>query len=102
MVEVLGYVGLALIPAFILLDAFRGQRQYARQRAWRIRGILITAAAVWLSIVIATAWANLLGEYTLFDLSGLGAVLGAIVLIRTIIAFSLSWELRDGAPSTAA
>ena len=38
MIEILGYVGLALIPAFILLDAFRGHRKYTEQRWWRLRG----------------------------------------------------------------
>jgi len=79
MIEILGYAGLALIPAFILLDAFRGQRKYPQQRWWRLRGIVVTALAVWLSMVVATFWANLLGDYTMFDLSGLGVVWGAVV-----------------------
>jgi sterol desaturase/sphingolipid hydroxylase (fatty acid hydroxylase superfamily) len=40
--------------------------------------LLVTAAAVWFSIVIATFWAELLGDFTLFDLSGLGTWLGAL------------------------
>ena len=103
MVEILGYVGLGLIPAFILQDAFRGRRQYSRQRGWRIRGTLVTVAAVWLSIVVATGWANLLGDFTVFNLSGLGAGLGAIVGIlvyefvhywyhRAIHRFDVLWR----------
>ncbi|MEM8814261.1 MAG: sterol desaturase family protein [Pseudomonadota bacterium] len=79
MVDILSYAGLALIPAFILLDAFRGHRQYKRQRTWRVRGIVVTAAAVWLSMLVASGWAALLGDYSLLDLSGLGTLWGVLV-----------------------
>ena len=79
MVELLGYLGLALIPGFILLDAFRGSRRYSKQRAWRTRGIIVTVAAVWLSMQVAVGWATLLGDYTLLDLSSLGTFWGAAV-----------------------
>ena len=104
MSEILGYVGLALIPTFILLDAFRGQRKYAKQRWWRLRGVAMTALAVWLSIVVATSWANWLGDHTLFNLSGLGIFWGAVVGIlvyelvhywyhRAIHRFDFLWRL---------
>ena len=79
MIEFFSYLGLALIPAFILLDAFRGHRRYERQQLWRLRGVVATALAVWLSMVVAGTWASLLGDYTLFDLSGLGTAWGAAV-----------------------
>ena len=104
MVEFLGYVGLALIPGFILLDAFRGQRTYAPQRAWRIRGVVVTATMVWLSMVVAGGWASLLGDYTLLDLSALGTLWGSVVGIlvyefvhywyhRAIHRFDVLWRL---------
>ena len=104
MIEILGYVGLAFIPAFILFDTFRGHRHYAKQRAWRLRGVLVTAVAVWLSMAIATAWAELIGTRTLFDLSGLGTAAGALVGIlvyefvhywyhRAIHRFDFLWRL---------
>ena len=104
MVEILAYVGLALIPAFILLDAFRGNRPYARQRAWRMRGIMVTAMAVWLSMVVAGGWATLLGDFTLFDLSNLGTFWGVVVGVlvyefvhywyhRAIHRFDFLWRL---------
>lgn len=104
MVEILGYLGLALIPAFILLDAFRGARSYTKQRGWRIRGIVVTAAAVWLSMQVAVGWATLLGDYTLFDLSSLGTLWGAVIGIlvyefvhywyhRAIHRFDSLWRL---------
>ena len=104
MVEFLGYLGLALIPAFILLDAFRGRRSYSAQRAWRTRGVAVTAAMVWLSMVVAGGWASLLGDYTLLDLSSLGTFWGALVGIliyefvhywyhRSVHRFDFLWRL---------
>ncbi|MDX1518291.1 MAG: sterol desaturase family protein [Woeseiaceae bacterium] len=104
MIEVLGYIGLGLIPAFILLDAFRGSRRYAKQRFWRTRATIVTVAAVWLSIQVATGWAWLLGDYSLFDLSRLGTAWGAVVGIlvyefvhywyhRAIHRFDVLWRL---------
>jgi len=104
MIDILGYLGLALIPAFILLDAFRGHRKYASQCWWRLRGIVVTMLAVWLSIAVATFWANLLGDYTLFSLSNLGLFWGAAVGIlvyefvhywyhRAIHRFDFLWRL---------
>lgn len=104
MIEFLSYLGLALIPAFIILDAFRGSRQYKTPRWWRVRGILVTAGAVWLSMFIATTWATWLGDYTLLNLSNLGTWLGAVVGIvvyefvhywyhRSIHKFDFLWRL---------
>ncbi|MEL7185978.1 MAG: sterol desaturase family protein [Pseudomonadota bacterium] len=93
MIEILGYAGLALIPAFILLDAFRGSRSYKRQRAWRLRGVVVTVAAVWLSMQVAYMWASLLGDYTLFDLTGLGAGWGAVLGI-VVYEFVHYWYHR--------
>ena len=102
MVEILGYAGLALIPAFMLLDAFRGHRRYRSQRGWRARGIIVTATAVWLSLAVASGWATLLGDYTLLDLQGLGTLWGAMVGVlvygfvhywyhRAVHRFDLLW-----------
>lgn len=104
MIEILGNLGLALIPAFILLDAFRGSRRYKKARGWRVRGVIVTVAAVWLSITIATGWATLLGDFSLYDLSGLGTALGAVVGIlvyelvhywyhRAVHRFDWLWRL---------
>ena len=103
MIEILGYVGLAFIPAFILLDAFRGSRSYIAPRWWRVRTLLVTVGAVWLSMVIATFWAELLGNFTLFDFSTLGMWLGALAGIlvyefvhywyhRAIHRYDLLWR----------
>ena len=79
MLEILGLATLAMIPAFILLDAFRGHRKYTPQKWWRLRAVIVTFLAVWLSMTIATSWAALLGDYTVFDLSATGTWLGALI-----------------------
>ena len=79
MYDLLGYITLAFIPGFIMLDAFRGSRSYKSPRWWRVRATIVTIAAFWLSMTVATGWATLLGDYTLFNLSNLGAIPGAIV-----------------------
>ena len=94
MIEFISYLGLALIPAFILLDAFRGNRRYERQAYWRLRGVVVTALAVWLSMLVAGGWASLLGSYTLFDLSGLGTIWGATVGIL-VYEFVHYWYHRS-------
>lgn len=104
MVELLGYLGLGMIPAFLLIDAFRGSRRYAPQRGWRLRGTAVTIAAVWLSVWVATTWAKLIGQYTLLDLSVLGTFWGSLVGIvvyefvhywyhRAVHRYDVLWKL---------
>ena len=93
MIEVLGYVGLAFIPGFILVDAFRGSRHYHTPRWWRIRSAMFTVGAVWFSMLVATGWASLIGDYTLFNLSELGMWAGAAVGIL-IYEFAHYWYHR--------
>ena len=68
-----------LIPAFLLLDFVIQRRRYEKPRFWRTRGVLVTIAIFLFTGQVATLWASLLGDYTLFDLSGLGTVAGAAV-----------------------
>lgn len=68
-----------LIPAFLLLDLVVQHRRYDTTRAWRFRGLAVTAAIFVWSGEVAAFWAWLLGDYQLFNLSGLGAVAGAAV-----------------------
>lgn len=104
MYEFLGYLTLDFKPGFILLDAFRGSRKYKAPRWWRVRGVMVTLAAFWLSTLVATGCAKLLGDYSLFNLSGLGTALGAVVGIlvyefvhywyhRAIHKFDFLWRL---------
>jgi sterol desaturase/sphingolipid hydroxylase (fatty acid hydroxylase superfamily) len=69
----------ALIPAFLLLDLVVQRRSYTKPRFWRLRGLAVTLAIFFFTGYVAAAWATLLGDYHLFDLSGLGPFAGAAV-----------------------
>jgi sterol desaturase/sphingolipid hydroxylase (fatty acid hydroxylase superfamily) len=92
-----------LIPAFLLLDYVVQKRRYAKPRFWRTRALLVTIAIVLWTGEVAMFWGNLLGDYTLFDLSGLGTFAGAAVGIlvyellhygyhRAVHASDLLWK----------
>ena len=70
---------LASIPAFLVLDLLHGARRFEVPRWWRVRAFVVTVVTFAWTAVVATAWARLVGEHTLFDLSGLGTVGGSIV-----------------------
>lgn len=69
----------ALIPAFLLLDLLWQARRYERIRFWRLRATAVTALIFVWTGEVAAAWSWLLGDYHLFDLSGLGTLAGAAV-----------------------
>jgi len=79
MTDMLPWLGLALIPAFLLLDVVYQRRRFAATRLWRLRGLVVTALAVGLSLVVATGWGTLFGDAHLLDLSSLGTLGGALV-----------------------
>lgn len=68
-----------LIPAFILLDFLVRKRRYTTPRFWRTRALAMTIAIFFVTGEVAMFWANLFGDYHLFDLSGLGTWAGALV-----------------------
>lgn len=77
--ELLGYLTIALIPGFILLDwAIRGRR-HDSTRLWRLRAAAMTVVTFYLAGYFALFWSTVLGDFHLLDLSGLGTVGGAVV-----------------------
>jgi sterol desaturase/sphingolipid hydroxylase (fatty acid hydroxylase superfamily) len=79
MIDTLTYLTIGLIPGAIVIDwAIRG-RKHASTRFWRLRASLVTAATFFLAGYIAVFWGGVLGDFHLFDGSGLGAIGGAIV-----------------------
>lgn len=79
MFELLGYLTIGLIPGLIIIDwAIRGRR-HSSTKHWRLRATLVTIANFFLAGYFAAVWGTLLGDFHLFDLSGLGTWLGAIV-----------------------
>lgn len=79
MAEILTWAGWLTLPAFLLLDFFVRARRYVTPRGWRLRALIVTAAAFWLSLQVGEAWLALLPEATLLDLSGLGPFGGGAV-----------------------
>lgn len=77
MVDILGLVGLAFIPAFMLLDLAYGAYEYEAPRWYRLRSFLISVAVVGGAIVIAGFWGNLLAGVSLVDGTVLGTWAGA-------------------------
>jgi len=79
MIELLGYLTIGLIPAFIVLDwAVRGRR-HDSTRFWRLRATAVTVANFFIAGYVATFWGTLFGDFHLFDLSAIGATGGAVV-----------------------
>jgi sterol desaturase/sphingolipid hydroxylase (fatty acid hydroxylase superfamily) len=79
MYEILEWGALALIPLFMIGDLVIRARHFNKPRFWRLRAALVTGFTVALATFVALTWANILGPLHLFDLSGLGAVWGAVV-----------------------
>jgi sterol desaturase/sphingolipid hydroxylase (fatty acid hydroxylase superfamily) len=78
MIELLGTITVALIPAFLLLDMTYKRKTYAMTKFWRLRGLLVTAAIFFGSGYVALAIGHLLGDFHLLDGSALGIAGGAI------------------------
>lgn len=93
MFEIIATYTPLLIPAFLLLDYVVHNRSYARPRFWRTRALLVTAAIFVWAGQVAVFWAELLGDYTLLDLSGLGTVAGAALGI-VVYEFIHYWYHR--------
>ena len=79
MYDYLGYLTLALIPGFIVLDLVYRHRRYESTRYWRIRALAVTVGIFFFSGWIAGLWGALFEGVSLIDGSGLGALGGAAV-----------------------
>jgi len=101
----LGYLTLALIPGFILLDLFHRSRRYTPPRGWRLRALAVTVAIFFFTGWVAALWGSLFVGVSMIDGSGLGALGGALVgvLVYQLIhywyhraAHTWSWLWRAG------
>ncbi len=79
MATLLEYVGIAFIPAFIVLDLIYRRRRYETTRFWRLRAGMVTVINFFLSTVIALTLGNLFANYSLLHLNGLGMATGAAI-----------------------
>jgi sterol desaturase/sphingolipid hydroxylase (fatty acid hydroxylase superfamily) len=78
MYDFLGYLTLAMIPAFILLDLVHRHRHYETAPFWRLRALAVTVGIFYFTGWVAGLWGRLFEGVSLFDLSGLGAIGGAV------------------------
>ncbi|MGD8416954.1 MAG: sterol desaturase family protein [Pseudomonadales bacterium] len=79
MIDLLSYVSLGFVPAFLLLALVHEARVYEKPRWWRTKMTVATVLLVGASIAVSTFWGTLLGDFHLLDGSGLGTGLGALV-----------------------
>lgn len=79
MYDVLGYLTLALIPAFILLDLVHRHRRFETPRFWRLRALVVTVGIFFFTGWVAGLWGAVFEGISLLDLSGLGAIGGAVI-----------------------
>lgn len=79
MYDILGYLTLALIPAFILLDLVYRHRHFETPRFWRLYALVVTVGIFVITSWVAGMWGELFEGVSLLDLSSLGAIGGAVV-----------------------
>jgi sterol desaturase/sphingolipid hydroxylase (fatty acid hydroxylase superfamily) len=79
MIDILGWIGLGLIPAFMVLDLLWQPRRFDAPRHYRVRGLLVTIAVLAVSIGITLFWGTLFEGHSLLDGSRLGIGGGAFV-----------------------
>ena len=54
------YLGLALIPGFIVLDFVTRARNFETPKLWRLRALVVTVLTFALSMVVTIFWGTLL------------------------------------------
>jgi sterol desaturase/sphingolipid hydroxylase (fatty acid hydroxylase superfamily) len=79
MFAILEIVGLALIPAFLLLDLVHRRRRFWKTRFWRLKALVVTAASFGISVAVTLFWGHVLGDRSLLNGSALGIAGGALV-----------------------
>jgi sterol desaturase/sphingolipid hydroxylase (fatty acid hydroxylase superfamily) len=105
MYDVLGYLTLALIPGFILLDLVYRARRYEPARYWKTRALAVTVGIFFFTSWIGELWGKLFDGASLLDLGSLGAFGGAVVGVLVYeffhywyhrLAHELNWLWRAG------
>lgn len=79
MLEIIEWVGLLSLPAFIVLDLFFRARRYETPRGWRLRALAVSVFTFFFVTQVGELWGGFLPAFSLFDVSGLGTAGGAIV-----------------------
>lgn len=105
MYDVLGYLTLALIPGFILLDLVYRARKYESARFWKLRALAVTVGIFFFTGWIGELWGKLFDGASLIDGSGLGVIGGTIIGVLVYeffhywyhrLAHEVNWLWRAG------
>lgn len=83
---------LSLYGALMLWEALRPARPLPAIRGWRARALGSFAAYFYLSSYLPLLWDGYLAEHRLFDLSGVGAVPGALIGLLVYNAVLYAWH----------
>lgn len=86
LLEVMTWVGLLVLPAFMVLDLVLRRRSYRAPRGWRLRAFVVSAGVFFLSLKLGELWSTLTGSWSLVDGSVLGTAGGAVT---GILAYEL-------------
>lgn len=93
LINVLTWVTLGCLPAFLLLDVVYRARQFETPQLWRVRAFIVTVFIFALAFVVPLFWTKLLGGRTLVNLAPLGMWIGAAAGI-VIYEFLHYWYHR--------
>lgn len=75
--EIADWVGLLVLPAFIVLDLVFRHRRFDAPRGWRVRALVVSAAIFFFVGKVGEVWGSVAGDVRILDTSGLGAFAGA-------------------------
>jgi len=78
LLEMVDYLPLLLLAPFLALEMFWRARRYATTAGWRIRALVVSAAAFGVSLAIGRAWTVVLPEWSLLNGVALGTWGGAL------------------------
>lgn len=85
-----------VFAAFALLEAVRPAKVYALPQpttlAWRLRGLASLGLYMWLGYQLPLFWDPILGQYQLFDGTGLGTAGGAIAAFLVLELGVFLWH----------
>lgn len=77
--DLLTWITLALLPAFLMMDLLKRKRRYSVTVDWRIRAFVVTVINFLFTMQVGTWWGMLFGEAHLVDGSSWGVVGGAVL-----------------------
>ncbi len=93
MADLLFWFSFAVLPAFLMLDLVHGARHFWTVRGWRTRALLVSAAAIALSVAVAGFWGRVFDGVALLPGHELGFAGGAVVGIL-VYEFCHYWYHR--------